>query len=93
MYADAQYHVQNYDQCLWFKAKPARDKLHLIIATHQLQLVYVNYIMIKNYWGDKDISILNNMDNFTWYAQAIGYKFTEGKNVSQGFVEPVYSSL
>ena len=69
MAAQAKEHI---DQCclyLTFKAKPPRAPLENIVATHPLELVYLDYLCIEPGKG-KEENILMVTDHFTRYAQA-----------------------
>ena len=40
-------------------------------TTYPMELVHMDYLMIKANEGSKDIHVLVITDHFTWYAQAV----------------------
>ena len=60
MTKDAELHIAKCDQCIWFESKPQRATIENIKATHLLQLVHLDYLMIEVTGGGKDIQGVNH---------------------------------
>ena len=61
---DTELHILRCHQCIQFKSKVQRAEMENIQATHPLQLVYSDYLMIKVTEGGKDINMLIITDHF-----------------------------
>ena len=53
---------------LCFEARPQKIELHLISATHPVELIYMDFLTAKSGKSDKDILIV--ADLLTRYVQA-----------------------
>ena len=70
---DAVKHIKSCPRCLRFKTQPEKAELNPVIATRPLELVHIDYLMIKataNSKSGKDVNILIITDHFTRYVQA-----------------------
>ena len=68
----------NVEQHIWgcggwnrLKQEAQHDELYPILATYPLELVHIDFIMIKNPKNGKDVNVLVMTDCFTRYVQAI----------------------
>ena len=68
---DMTRHIQHCERCLQFIASPDRAPMENVDATYPMELVHMDYLIIKATEGGKDINILVITDHFTRYAQAI----------------------
>ena len=57
--------------CIQFKSKPQRLAVENIQAINPLQLVHLDYLMIKSTEDGKDVHVLIITDLFMRYAQAL----------------------
>ena len=71
MNKDVELHITRRDHWIWFKSKPQRAAMENIQATHPLQLVHLDYLVIKMTEGGKDVHMLIITDHFMKYAQAL----------------------
>ena len=71
MTEDVTGHIQHCKRCLCFKASPDRAPMENVDATYPMDLVHMDYLIIKAMEGGKDIHILVITDHFTRYTQAI----------------------
>ena len=71
MTKDVELHIARCEQCIWFKSKPQRPAMEGIQATHPLQLVHLDYLIIEVTEGEKNVHMLIITDHFMTYAQAI----------------------
>ena len=71
MQDDAEQHIWHCGRCNWFKAPPHCKEFYPILATYPLELVHIDFLMIKNSKNGKDVSVLVITDHFTGYMQAI----------------------
>ena len=65
MQSDMDQHVWNCDRCNWFKAHLQHEKLYPILATYLLELVHIDFLMIKNPKTRKDVNVLVITYHFT----------------------------
>ena len=70
MAQDMETHIKQCDRCLRFKSRPQQTELHPIIATHPMELVPMDFLIIEAGKADKDVNILVVTDHFTRYTQA-----------------------
>ena len=63
-------HIKNCDQCLHFMAKQSKAELCPILATHPMELIHIDYLIIESSKTNKDINILVVTDHFMCYVQA-----------------------
>ena len=68
MTADMENHITTWDRCLCFKSKTQKTELYLIIVTHLLELVHMDFLTIESGKTGKDVNILVVTDHFTQYA-------------------------
>ena len=68
--ADATWHVQSCERCIIFKGKQDNEELYPLLATYPLELVHMNFLIIKYLGTGADVNILVITDNFTQYAKA-----------------------
>ena len=71
MTKDAELYIVRCDQCIQFKSKPQKGVMENIWATHPLQLVPLEYLMIEVAESGKDVHVLIITDHFKRYAQAL----------------------
>ena len=65
---DAELHIVWCEWCIWFKSKPQRAVMENIQATHPLQLVHLDYLMMEAMEGGKDVHMLIITDHVMRYA-------------------------
>ena len=63
--------IRQCERCLRFKASPDRAPMKNFEATYPMELVHMDYLMIKANEGGKDVHILVITNHFTLYMQAI----------------------
>ena len=68
MAQDIETHIQKCKRCLHFKSRPHKTKFNLIIATHSLELVCIDFLTTGSGKTDKDVNILVITDHFTQYV-------------------------
>ena len=61
-------HIERCCQCATFKAKQQWAHLKHIVATHLLELVYIDYLSLDPGKGREE-NVLVVTDHFTFYAQ------------------------
>ena len=83
MMEDMTKHIKQCERCLRFKAVPGKLPIKNVDATFPMELVHMNYLMIKANEGDKDVHILVITNHFTWYAQAIATSSQTAKCTAQ----------
>ena len=71
MTKDAERHIVRCDQFIHFKSKPQGVIMENIQATHLLQLLHLDYLMIMVTEGGQNIHVIVMMDNFMQYVQAL----------------------
>ena len=64
MTKDAELYIARCEQCIHFKCKPHRMEVENIQATHLLQLMHLDYLMIEATEGGKDVHMLIITDHF-----------------------------
>ena len=69
MTRDMADHIKTCEHCLRFKAKEQREELKPLLATHQLELVIMDYLIIED--KDEDVNILVVTDHFTRFSQPL----------------------
>ena len=47
MIADMENHIQTCDRCLCFKSKPQKTELYPITATHLLELIHMDFLLLN----------------------------------------------
>ena len=62
-------HVQKCNRYLRFKSKPQKAEFHPLLATHPIELVHIDFLILKLGETDKDINVLVGTDHFTHYAK------------------------
>ena len=87
MTKDAELHIAMCDQCNWFKSKPQRMAMGNIQATHLLQLVHLDYLVISVIEVGKDVHMLIIIDHFTRYSQALVTSLQTAKFTSQALCD------
>ena len=65
MTEDVTRHIRQYGRCLRFKASPNRAPTENVEATYPMELVHMDYLMIKANEGGKDVHILVITHHFT----------------------------
>ena len=68
MAAQVKDHIGQCGPCLTFKVKQPKAPLEVIMATHPLELVHLNYLCLKPRKGLEE-NVLVVTDHFTQYAQ------------------------
>ena len=71
MTKDAELNNMKCDPCIQFKSKPQRAVMENIQATHLLQLVHLDYLVIKVTEGGRNIHVLTITDHFMRYTQTL----------------------
>ena len=71
MTKDADVHIVNCDRCIHFKIYPEKAAMENIQATHPLELVLLNYLIVEATEGEKDAHILAITDHFMQYIQSL----------------------
>ena len=64
-------HIKGCERYLCFKTKFQREELHLIMATHSLELFHIEFLSIESSKTDKEINVLVINDHFMHYVQTI----------------------
>ena len=70
MTKDAELHIVRCDECICFKSKPQKRAMENIQTTHMLQLVHLDYLMIKATKGGKDVHVSNSGSFYTICASS-----------------------
>ena len=65
MTEDMTRHIRQCERCLRFKASPNRAPMENVDATYPMELVHMDYLMIKANEDGKDVHILVITDHFT----------------------------
>ena len=68
---DAQLYIARCGQCINFKSRPKKAVIGSIKTTHPLQLVHLDYLVIKVTEGGKDVDVLVIVDYVMQYVQAL----------------------
>ena len=68
---DMDQHIHGCGRCIRIKAHPHHKEPYPILATYLLELVHIDFPMIKNPKNRKDMNVLVITDHFTRYTQAI----------------------
>ena len=77
------FQIVRCDQCIQFKSKPQNAAMENIWATHPLQLVYLDNIIIEVTEGGKDVHGLIITDHFTRQTQALVTSSRTDKGTAQ----------
>ena len=64
MAEDVTRHIRQCERCLRFKASPNRAPMENVDATYFMELVHMDYLMIKANEGGKDVHILVITNHF-----------------------------
>ena len=83
--ADAIHHVHTCEWYLRFKSKQDEAELHPLLATHPLELVHMDFLIIKNPHTGADVNILVIMDHLKWYAKAVASPNQSAKVIDTAF--------
>ena len=70
MVKDTKNHITQCPGCLCFKARPQIVELKLILATHTLELVHIDFLTIELGKTSKDINVLIITGHFKSCVQA-----------------------
>ena len=62
---DMTRHIRQCERCLRFKALLDRAPIESVETTYPMELVYMDYLMIKANEGGKEVPILVITDHFT----------------------------
>ena len=73
MTKDAELYIVRHDQCIQFKSRPPKVMMENIMATHLLQLVHLDYLMIEATEGRRDIHVLIITDHSMKYMHRPWY--------------------
>ena len=65
MMEDTIRHIKQCERCLSFKASPDGAPMKNVDATYPMELVHIDYLIIKANKGGKDVHILVIADHFT----------------------------
>ena len=71
MTKDAGLYIVRYDQCIWYKSRSQKAVMENIPATHPLQLVHLDYLIIKTTEVGKNVHVFIITDHFMRYAQSL----------------------
>ena len=69
MKEDTTRHIKQCERCLRFKAVTDKAPMENVDATYPMELVHMDYLMIKGNEGGKNVHILVITNHFTCYAQ------------------------
>ena len=94
---DANHCIHNCEQCLKFKIRQDKEEFYPLLATHPLELVHMDFLMIEYPHTGTDVNILVIIDHFTQYpktmvtssqtAKATATAFWNGFITNFGFLE------
>ena len=87
MTKDVELHIVRCDRCTFSKSKLQKVVIGNIQTTHPLQLVHLDYLIIKVTEGGKAVHMLVIPDNFMWYVQALVIISQTARCTSQAFLD------
>ena len=83
MTKDAKLYIVRDYQCIHFKSRSPKMVIENIQATHPLQIIHLDCLMIKVTKGGKDVHVLVITDYFMWYMQTLDTSLQTAKCTSQ----------
>ena len=93
MTKDAELHIVRCEWWIPFKSKPQKAVMENIQATHQLQLVHLDYLTFEVTEGGRDVYVLIITDHFMRYAQALVTSLQTAKCTAQALLTNLWSTM